>query len=103
MFHKIVSVVFFISAMFVTFGCSNYTEYVPISLVVENGDHKLIEDRKLLTPEHVGAMKTILSRYDESYKEIDDKLWIKSSLQSNRDLLQNYTFKAEALRNQTRD
>ena len=87
------------SFMCIFFGCSNssYTEYIPVSLVVEKGNHQLLENPQLLTPEHVEAMKLILARYDEPYKEIDGKLLIKSSLQSDRDLLQNYTFKAEAL------
>lgn len=88
-----------VSVIVMTFlsGCSNYTEYVPIVLNVERGDHTLVEQPDLLSDTHIDAMTKILSRYGEPYKIIDGKLYIKSSLQADRDLLQNYTFKAEAL------
>lgn len=91
----------FICVMCQLSGCSNYTDYVPVSLVVKGGDHVLTEDPSLLTKEHIEAMKIILSRYGEDYKIADGKLMIKASLKSDKDLLQNYTFKAEVLRRET--
>jgi hypothetical protein len=80
------------------YGCSNYCEYTPVSLIVERGDHKLVETPELSTKDHIEALKHILNKYNEPYMISDDKLLIKESLQKDKDLLQNYTFKAEVLR-----
>jgi hypothetical protein len=77
-------------------GCSAYTEYVPIELVVERGEHRLVENPALRTPAHIEAMKRILDGYGKPYKIRNDRLYIKASLQEDRDLLQNFTAKALA-------
>ncbi|PIE71152.1 MAG: hypothetical protein CSA22_03760 [Deltaproteobacteria bacterium] len=89
--------ILYVSLIFIC-SCMGYVEYVPIMLVVERGDHILKEEPSLITPEHIEAMKIILARYDEEYKVKDGKLYIKQLLQSDKDLLQNFTFKAESYR-----
>ena len=84
------------TSLIFTCSCMGYVEYVPIVLIVEHGDHILREEPSLITPEHIKAMKIILERYGEKYNMKDGKLYIKQSLQNDRDLLQNYTFKAES-------
>ena len=100
MYWKILTafVVCLILAGFLTPGIRSrfeYTKYVPIQLVFEK-DYKLIKNPSLLTQEHTEAMIKILSSYREDYKVVSGDLYIKRTLQSDKDLLQNYTFKAEA-------
>ena len=81
-------------------GCTQYVNYIPIVFVVERGDHLLREDPTLLNHEHIAAMKFVLKKYDEPFKEENGLLLITKSLQDNHDLLQNYTSKAEAYRSE---
>ena len=96
-FISINQTILFVSLLFIS-SCMNYVEYTPIVLVVEHGDHLLKEEPGLITPEHIEAMKIILGKYGEKYVIKGGKLYIKQSLQRDKDLLQNYTFKAEAYR-----
>jgi hypothetical protein len=79
-----------------TAACSSYVEYVPVELRVDKGDHRLVENPALLTPRHIDAMKRILDEYGKSHKTINGRLYIKASLQQDKDLLQNFTAKARA-------
>lgn len=76
-------------------GCDMllYTPYVP--LYRHSDPHHTIEGRKsLLTPGHINYMRIILEAYNESFYMKDGVLYIKRTLQRNRDLLANFTSKA---------
>lgn len=88
----------FICVIVFMVGCTHYTEYIPIVLIIDRGDHILKEDPSLLSPEHIDAMQAILKKYGENFEVRDGKLLIEQSLQRDKDLLQNYSFKAECYR-----
>ncbi|MCP4646521.1 MAG: hypothetical protein GY852_02145 [bacterium] len=75
-----------------------FVEYVPVVLSIERGDHILKEDHSLISPEHIESMRATLNNHGEGYKVKDGKLFIRRALQKDYDLLQNYTSKAEILR-----
>ncbi len=67
--------------------------YVPI---VMDGRQQLVEDPTMLTPAHLDRLEAVLKRYDEWYQRIDaTHLRISRKLWRDRDLLWNYTTKAE--------
>jgi hypothetical protein len=70
-----------------------YTPYVPM-FRHSDPDHTIEEKQELLTQEHIEKMQTILQENNEKYYLKDDQLYIKRSLQSDKDLLSNYTMKA---------
>lgn len=84
-------------------GCSDagYTPYIPIVLSDLTGRQGLVEDKTLLTPEHISAVQVVLNEYNQPYKMIDGELYIKPSLWRDRDLLWNFTSKAEGVRERT--
>jgi len=90
--------IFLVYLIFILSSCTKYVEYVPVVLIVERGDHKLIEYPNLITTDHIEAIKIILEKYDEQYKMKNGKLYILQTLQNDKDLLQNYTSKAEVFR-----
>lgn len=92
LFASIVAVAAFVGLV----ACSGYVEYVPVELRIYRGEHSLVENPALRTAAHIDAMRGILEEYSEPYKTRDGRLYIKASLQRNRDLLQNFTAKARA-------
>lgn len=79
----------------------DYIPYVPVVVEWEGGDLLLKEDRGLLTEEHTRCMQVVLKRYGESYYMRDGTLFIPKRLHDDRELLWNYTSKAESLRSGT--
>lgn len=73
-------------------------EYVPI---VSDGRQQLVQDRTLLTAAHLDRLEVILQSYGVAYKRADvNHLLIPRSLSNDRDLLWNYTSKAEDLKSE---
>jgi len=75
-----------------------YVEYVPVEMTFRGGDCVIINRPDLLTPEHVERMKQILDDHNEPYRLRHGRLLIHGRLQHDRDLLSNYTRKAEDLK-----
>ena len=72
--------------------------YIPVVLNVYRGDHKLQYDKDLMDSEHKKNIIIILRKYGEYYQEQGDVILIRHYLLRDKDLLQNYTNKAEGLR-----
>jgi hypothetical protein len=69
------------------------TEYVPI--VIDNRQ-QLVTNPFMLTPGHLDRLEVVLKRYGEWYQRVDaTHLRISRELWRDRDLLWNYTTKAE--------
>lgn len=68
--------------------------YVPIVSV----DSVLTDTPKLLTPDHLDAVDHVLSYYGQKHEFCGEKLYIEASLANDRDLLWNFTTKAEDCR-----
>jgi hypothetical protein len=77
---------------------AEYVEYRPVVRNLNRGDHLLADAPELLTPDHVGAVQRVLQGYGEPFKLVGGKLYIRHELSVDRDLLANYTEKAEDLR-----
>ena len=75
-----------------------YVEYRPVVRKLDRGDHLLADAPELLTPDHIRAVQRVLEGYGEPFKLEGDKLYILRKLSVDRDLLANYTEKAEDLR-----
>ena len=72
--------------------------YIPVVLTVYRGNHILKYDVNLLDSEHKQNIILILRKYGEYYQEKDNVILIRNYLLRDMDLLQNYTNKAEGLR-----
>ena len=72
--------------------------YIPVVLNVHRGDHILKYDANLLDSEHKKNIILVLEKYGEYYQEKDNVILIRNYLLRDMDLLQNYTNKAEGLR-----
>jgi hypothetical protein len=79
-------------------GCAKYVKYVPVKRVVKNGNHLLIDASSIATEKHKKSLVLILDKYEEKYKIIDGEIYIPHRLAQDKDLLSNYTQKAEALK-----
>jgi hypothetical protein len=72
--------------------------YVPIVDVWIRGDPLLTDTPGLLTREHLEAVDHILNYYNEKHEFHGGVLYIERSLANDRDLLWNFTTKAEDYR-----
>ena len=93
---------FILASFFLNFcrGEASFKKYVPLQREEINGDHKIIEVPKLKTKEHLRAFVKVLEKYDEEFVVIGDfrDVEISSVLAKDKDLLANYTKKAEGER-----
>ena len=88
--------------IFTLVGCNKgtgigFVEYTPLKRVVINGDHKIEIDSKLNSKEHHKRVVKIFDKYGVDYKIVGDfdRILIPKSLSNDKDLLANYTSKAE--------
>lgn len=83
-------------------GCTQeeptYVKYVPVA---RTAGGELVEDPDLLSPAHLEALKVVLRNYNEPFRLRADGVYIQQSLRADRDLLANYTSKAESFRQGT--
>jgi hypothetical protein len=76
-------------------GQTDLVPYVPVVRRVDRGDHLLVDAPELLTDAHVKAIAAVLTRYGERYEAHGPALRIERKLAEDRDLLANYTEKAQ--------
>jgi hypothetical protein len=69
--------------------------YTPVVRRVDRGDHLFADAPELLTAAHVKAITSVLDRYGEHYEVHGTDLRIERKLSEDRDLLANYTEKAQ--------
>jgi hypothetical protein len=69
--------------------------YVPVVEEWVAGEPELRESPELLTPAHLERMQTFLRIYREPFRLRDDSMFVQKRLRDDRELLWNYTSKAE--------
>lgn len=69
-----------------------FVPYVPIEMVFDRGDPVLVDARELLTPEHCREFASIVG---EDARFEGERLLISRSFAQDRELVMNYTQKAE--------
>lgn len=74
----------------------NYVKHTPIA-ALHDIDHTYTEKPELMTGRPNEAMISILIKHDELYEIRDDELYISQQLASDKNLLANYTEKAETI------
>jgi hypothetical protein len=72
--------------------------YRPVVFEYAGGGQRLVERPDLVCPEHLAAIRTILSNYGEFHLTFRGRLWISTGLANDIELLANYCEKAEILR-----
>ncbi len=77
--------------------------YTPVVLIVDRGNHILRYDASLLDSELKKNISFVLTEYGEYHQEQKGAVLIRNHLFRDMDTLQNYTDKAEALRENHRD
>lgn len=88
----VILVVFFsIVLLNISLYMNSYVKYNPI--VYKKG-HGLVEAPKLNTTEHKENIKFILTSYSEKWKLKNDEVYIQRKLFNNKQLLWNFTSKA---------
>ena len=74
---------------------TDLVSYMPVVRRVDRGDHLLVDAPELLTEAHIKAMTSVLDRYGDHYEVHGLTLRIERKLLEDRDLLANYTEKAQ--------
>jgi hypothetical protein len=74
----------------------DFVEYRPVVLRMVGGDPVLVDCPEMMNGNHVHAVINVLWKYGEDFRMEGHKLYIRRWLAENRDLLWNYTEKADS-------